>query len=48
MELIAGSEGTRKKTIIDVPKFQEQQEVGSGKVGVHPPQLVGGGDDEDL
>ena len=48
MELIAGSEGMHKKTIIEVPKFQEQQEVGSGKVGVHPPQLAGGGDDENL
>ena len=41
-------DGTRKKTILEVPKFQETAEIGSSKVGIHPPQLSGGVEDEGL
>ena len=41
-------DGTRRKTILDVPKFQETAEIGSSKVGIHPRQLSGGVEDEGL
>ena len=41
-------DGTRRKTILDVPKFQETAEIGSSKVGIHPPQLSGGVEEEGL
>ena len=48
IESTAEVDGTRKKTILEVPKFQETAEIGSSKVGIHPPQLSGGMEDEGL
>ena len=48
IESTAEVDGTRRKTILDVPRFQETAEIGSSKAGIHPPQLSGGVEDEGL
>ena len=48
IESTAEVDGTRRKTILDLPRFQETAETGSSKAGIHPPQLSGGLEEEGL
>ena len=40
--------GVKKPTILEVPAFQEAQELGVKGTNIHPPQLVENLDDENL
>ena len=40
IESTAEVDGTRRKTILDVPRFQETADIGSSKAGIHPPTIV--------
>ena len=42
IESIAEVDGTRRKTILDVPRFQETAKIGSSKVGIHPHNCLEG------
>ena len=48
IESTAEGDGTRRKTILKVPKFQETAKIGSSTIGIHLPQLSGGVEDEGL